>query len=94
MTCSIINPITNPQAYPITTTFQLNPSPNDDSLLGSKVGVSLFLHFFENGGPHNPKFPSKEEFSNVPNCPTWGIGPVSWLCERFKYARNVRLVSC
>jgi hypothetical protein len=61
-TCPIRSPITNPQAYPITTTFQLNPSPNDDSWLGVEVGVSLFSHFFNNGEPHNPKFPSKEEF--------------------------------
>ena len=90
MTCPITNPITNP----ITTTFQLNPSLCDDSWLSSKVGVSIFSHFLNNEKPHNPKFPSNEEFWNVPNCLSWGIGPVSWFWDKFKYARNVRLVSC
>ena len=92
--CSITIPITNPQAYPINTTFQPNPSPNDDSCLISKVGISLFSHFFDNWKPHNPKFPSKDELWNVQNCPPCGIGPISWFWERFKYFRNVRLVSC
>ena len=47
-TCPVSNPITNPQAYPITTTFQPNPSPNDDSCLISELGISLFPHFLDN----------------------------------------------
>ena len=68
ITCPRTNPITSPLAYPTTTTFQLNPSPNDDSCLGSKVSISIFPHFLDIGKPHNPEFPSNEEFSNVANC--------------------------
>ena len=93
MTCPVTSPITNPQAYPITTTFQQNPSPNDDSCLISEFGISLFPHFFDNWKPHNPKFPSKEELWNVKNCRPCGIGPLNWFWERFRYSRNVRLVS-
>ena len=77
-TCPVTSPITNPQAYPITTVFQLNPSPNEDSWLGVEVGASLFTHFFNNGEPHDSKFPSKEEFGNVENCPPCGMGPITW----------------
>ena len=94
MTCPITNPITSPLAYPITTTFQPNPSPYNDSWLSWKVGVSKFSHFLDNGKPHNPEFPLNEEFWNVPNCLFWGIGSVSWFWDKFKYAGNVRLVSC
>ena len=53
MKCPITNPTSNPLAYPIITTFQLNPSPKDDSLLGSNVSVSIFSHFLDNEKPHN-----------------------------------------
>ena len=74
--------------------FQPSPSPNDDSCLISKVGISLFSHFSNNWKPHNPKFPSKDELWNVQNCPPCEIGSINWFWERFKYSRNVRLVSC
>ncbi len=51
----------------------MNCFPND--ILGVEVGVSLFSHLFDNEEPHNPKFPSKEEFWNVQNCPPCGMGP-------------------
>ena len=75
MTCPITNPTSSPLPYPIITTFQLNPSPKDDSWLGQKVGASIFSHFLDNGNPQNLKFSLNEEFWNVPNCPPWGIRP-------------------
>ena len=56
--------------------------------------ASSMLHFFDNGNLHNPKFSPYELFRNVPNCLLWGIGPISWFCERFKNAKNVKLVNC
>ena len=47
-----------------------------------------FSHLFDNGFPHNPKFPSNELLSNVSNWLPCGIGPVSWLCETLKDARK------
>ncbi len=30
----------------------------------------------------------------VANCFPWGIGPMSWFCDKFNTAKNVKLVNC
>ena len=54
---------------------------------------SRFSHFFNNGLPHNPEFPSNELVSNVSNCLPYGIGLVNWLCEMLKDPRKVSCIS-
>ncbi|XXG39747.1 hypothetical protein AAC387_Pa01g0624 [Persea americana] len=50
-------------------------------------------HCIDNGGPHNPGFPSKESVSKVRNCWACGILPTKRFCERFKTERNDRAVN-
>ena len=79
---SIITPTISPNPYPIKTIFQPSSKKYSvESLFFSKtVGKggeeSEFQHFFDNGFPHKPKFPSNELFSNVSNCFPYGIKPV------------------
>ena len=74
--CSITNPITNPQAYPI------------------KSWYLIIFTFLWQLKATQSKVSLKRWTLKCPNYPPCEIGSINWFWERFKYSRNVRLVSC
>ena len=51
-------------------------------------------HTLNKGFPHNPGFPSNKLFGNVSNYFLYGIGPVKWLSDTIKNAREVKDLRC
>ena len=67
----IITPTMNPNPYPTKSIFHPNSkrNPGESRVRLKTAGEeSKSQHFFGNGYPHKPKFPSKEIVSNVLNC--------------------------
>ena len=51
-------------------------------------------HTLNKGFPHNPGFPSNKLFGNVSNYFLYGIGPVKWLSDTLKNAKEVKDLRC
>ena len=90
----IIIPMISPNPYPTKTIFQPNSKrdPTHSWLCSEIEGgggeESETQHFFDNGFPHKPKFPSNELIPNVLNCFPWGIEPVRLLWETLNHSRK------
>ncbi|WRX25383.1 hypothetical protein QQP08_017870 [Theobroma cacao] len=86
----------NPHPYPINATFHPNRIPDFESSSNGKVGDGGFgvsLQDFDNGRPHNPKFPSSIKERNIKSTNSSGIFPTNSFDERSSHSSWVKFPS-